>query len=671
MADPAHQGGEGSGPALERVSKPLTMRGKTLRARVYLPAHQPGLADGGLPGERYIDYHRQRARAGLGMQITGATPVVWSEVWADGLTLVNVDDRIIPGYQALSKAVHDEGGLMLAQLAHVGAMETTGSTIVSASWERSELTYQMSREATQEELAEILALYRSAALRCREGGLDGIEVTMVHGMLLASFLSPFMNRRTDTYGGDLEGRTRYPREVLAAMREVMGEAAMIGIRIPGDEMVEHGIDAAEAQAFTARLVATCMVDYVSVTAGNNTRKMARVDHWPPTPAPFGAFRHLSRAVRAAVNVPVATVGRVTTLELAEEILASGDADLVGMVRAHIADPRLLPKARERAPKTIRPCIGANVCINSLLDHQRLTCMVNPELGRPLSTIDTPISASRAAIVVGAGPAGLEAARRLALRGFRTTLIEADDHLGGQMARWCETPSRREFRKILRWWSDELGRLGVAVEIGAPADAEDIVRRQPSLVLLATGSRPVVDPGMAGDIASYGPYDAPATGGHVLVRDEVGRLAAMLTAERLAEGWTKVTLVTSALSPGEGEGITTAYSMIRALGRRGVEIVDRARIGSASDRTVRLVGVFDEQRPDIEEVDAIVSLLGSVSHVPLLTELRASQIETHLVGDAKLPRDVTAAVKDAATTAWSLSVANAIDKAEAPRRGAVA
>lgn len=668
MSDPAYQGDVGSATALERISKPLTMRAKTLRARVYLPAHQPGLADGGLPGERYIDYHRQRAKAGLGMQITGATPVIWSEVWADGLTLVNVDDRIIPGYLALSKAVHDEGGLMLAQLAHVGAMETAGSDIVSAAWGRSELTQQMSREATPDDLAEILALYRAAAVRCREGGLDGIEVTMAHGMLLASFLSPVMNQRTDAYGGDLEGRTRYPREVLAAVREAMGEGAIIGIRIPGDEMVEGGIDATEAQAFSARLVATGMVDYVSVTAGNNTRKMARVDHWPPTPAPFGAFRHLSRAVRAAVDVPVATVGRVTTLDLAEEILASGDADLVGMVRANIADPRLLPKARASAAKTIRPCIGANVCINSLLNHQTLTCMVNPELGRPLSTMDTPIGASRAAVVVGAGPAGLEAARRLALRGFRTTLIEADDHLGGQMARWCDTPSRREFRKILRWWTDELDRLGVAVETGAPANAADIVRRQPSLVLLATGSRPVADPGMTGDIASYGPYDAPATGGHVLVRDEMGRLAAMLTAERLAEGWQKVTLVTSALNPGEGEGITTAYSMIRALGRKGVEIIDRARISSASGRTVRLVGVFDERRPSIEGVDATVSLLGSVSHVPLLTELRTARIETHLVGDAKLPRDVTAAVKDAAVTVWSLSVANAAD---ASRRGTAA
>ena len=330
------------------VARELRLRGKTLRSRVYLPAHQPGLADDGLPGERYIAYHRRRARAGLGMQITGATPVIWSDVWADGLTLVNIDDRIVPGYRRLAAAVHDEGGLMLAQLAHVGAMETAGDAIVSASGVRSEITQRTARQASADELAEILEAYRAAARRCREGELDGVEVTMAHGMLLASFLSPLMNQRADRYGGDRDGRTLYPREVVAAIREAMGPEAIIGVRIPGDELVEGGVDAQEAAAIAQILVREGHVDYVSVTAGNNTFKLARVDHWPPTPAPFGAFRHLSRAVRSAIDFPVATVGRVTTLDLAEEILASGDADLVGMVRAHIADPELLPKSRAKA-----------------------------------------------------------------------------------------------------------------------------------------------------------------------------------------------------------------------------------------------------------------------------------------------------------------------------------
>lgn len=651
---------QSSAASFPHIAAPIALRGRALRSRVYLPAHQPGLADNGLPGERYVDYHRQRARAGLGMQITGATPVLWSEVWADGLTLVNIDDRIIPGYRNLARAVHDEGGLILAQLAHVGAMETTGDAIISASWERSELTHRMSREAEPAELAEIVGLYHAAALRCREGDLNGIEVTMAHGMLLASFLSPVMNRRTDEFGGDLDGRTLFPRQVLAAVREAMGEDAIVGIRIPGDEMVHDGIGPSEAAAIVKRLVDTGMVDYVSVTAGNNTRKLARVDHWPPTPAPLGAFRHLSRSVREVVGVPVATVGRVTSLDLAEEILAAGDADLVGMVRANVADPRLLPKALAGAPKTIRPCVGANVCINALLDHKPLTCMVNPELGRPLSAIDRPIGAARSAIVVGAGPAGLEAARRLALRGVTTRLIEARERVGGQVEQWSQTPSRTEFLKAIRWWEDELERLGIAMSLGAPAEAAEIVRFRPSFVLLATGSEPIVrEPATVSGTPILGPYDDAAVpaGGHVLVQDEMGRLAAMLTAERLATRGHRVTLVSSAMHPGEGEGITTGYTLVRALGRLGVEIVDRARLVAVENGRAILQGVFDERRPAIAGIDAVVQVLGAVSHVPLIAELTAAGLDARRIGDAKLPRDVTAAVRDAAETIWSLDVGN--------------
>ncbi|WP_216856967.1 FAD-dependent oxidoreductase [Acidisoma sp. S159] len=631
------------------------MRGKTLRSRVFLPGHQPGLAEAGVPGERYIDYHRQRARAGLGMQITGATPVMWSEVWADGLTLVNIDDRIIPGYRRLAAAVHDEGGLMLAQLAHVGAMETSGDAILSASWESSELSQRMAREASAEELATIVGFYHAAAARCKSGDLDGVEVTMAHGMLLASFLSPLMNRRTDRFGGDVEGRTLFPRQILAAVRTAIGPDSILGIRIPGDELVEGGIRAAEAATLAKRLVATGEVDYVSVTAGNNTRKLARVDHWPPTPAPFGTFRHLARAVKDAVDVPVATVGRITTLALAEQILTAGDADLIGMVRANIADPAIMPKTRSGQTRTVRPCIGANVCINALLEHKSLSCMVNPEIGRGRDAIEQPIDTNSSAVVVGGGPAGLEAARRLALRGFATILFDAQPELGGQMRLWSGTASRREFKTIIGWWQDELVRLRVQIRVNAHLGATELLALRPSVVLLATGSRPIASAILSNRdaVSQFGPYNAPQSGGHVLVRDEMGRLAAMLTAERLSETWAKVTLVTASLYPGEGEGVTTLYPMIRSLGERGVEVIDRAKLVRLEGRTAFLTGTFHERRPPVENLDAVVSVLGSISDTELLQPLRAAEIETGLVGDAKLPRGVTEAVADAASTVWSL------------------
>ena len=637
-------------PSFPHLARELGIRGKALRSRVYLPGHQPGLADGGLPGERYIAYHRLRARAGLGMQITGATPVVWSDVWADGLTLVNIDDRIVPGYRRLAAAVHAEGGLMLAQLAHVGAMETSGDAIVSASAGRSEITQRSARQASEAELAEILEAYRAAARRCRDGDLDGVEVTMAHGMLLASFLSPLMNQREDRYGGDRDGRTLFPREILAAMREAMGPKAIIGVRLPGDELVEGGIDAQEAAAIAQRLVRDGEVDYLSVTAGNNTFKLARVDHWPPTPAPFGAFRHLSRAVKGAVDVPVATVGRVTTMALAEEIVAAGDADLVGMVRAHIADPELMPKSRiVGGAATVRPCIGANVCINSLLAHKPLTCLANPDVGRPHVALSRTWGEGRRAIVVGAGPAGLEAARRLALGGWATTVFERERSIGGQMARWSQTPSRYEFQRLIDWWGREAERLGVELRLGEAATADAIVALAPDLVAVATGSVPVLRPAPrdATAIPEVGPYDPIAPGGHVMVRDEMGGLAALLTAERLSLTARRVTLATAMLHPGEGDGLTTVYPLLRDCAARGVAIVDRAKVVAIEGRTVRLAGVFGEARPPIADVDLVVSTLDSVADGDLATALMARGVLAISIGDARLPRDVTAATADAA------------------------
>jgi dimethylglycine catabolism A len=631
------------------VARELQLRGKTLRSRVYLPAHQPGLADDGLPGERYIAYHRRRARAGLGMQITGATPVIWSDVWADGLTLVNIDDRIVPGYRRLASAVHDEGGLMLAQLAHVGAMETAGDAIVSASGVRSEITQRTARQASVDELAEILEAYRAAGRRCREGELDGVEVTMAHGMLLASFLSPLMNQRADRYGGDRDGRTLYPCEVVAAVREAMGPEAIIGVRIPGDELVEGGVDAQEAAAIAQSLVRDGQVDYVSVTAGNNTFKLARVDHWPPTPAPFGAFRHLSRAVRSAIDFPVATVGRVTTLDLVEEILASGDADLVGMVRAHIADPELLPKSRAGGGAAVRPCIGANVCINSLLAHKPLTCLANPDVGEPGREVPHGWGEGRRAIVVGGGPAGLEAARRLAIGGWATSLVERGTTLGGQMARWAQTPSRNEFLRLNDWWTSELARLGVKMRLGESAGVESLGAKTPDLVVIATGSVPVLRPAarVGAAVPEIGPYDTPPGRGHVVVRDEMGGLAALLTAERLSLTADRVTLATSMLHPGEGEGLTTVYPLIRDCAARGVTILDRCKVVAIDGRTVHLSGVFGETRPAIKGVDAVVSTLDLAAQCNLAAPLLARGLHTIVIGDARLPRDVTAAVADAA------------------------
>ncbi len=633
------------------ILQPITIGPRTLRCRVYVPAHQPGLADDGSPGARYISYQRERARGGAAMQITGATPVIESELWPRTKMLVNADDRIIPGYARLAEAVHLEGGTMLAQLAHPGPGNIEGDAF-AASRTVSEMTRQVARAATIDDIDGAVEAYRAAASRVAAGGLDGVEVMMAFGYLLTSFISPALNKRDDEYGGTLENRLRLPRRVLAAVRGEIGPDCILGIRLVADELYDGGLTIEDTPSIAAALVPHGRVDYVSVIVGNNLFRLPRVAHWPPSPAPHGLFRHLARAVREAVDVPVAAVGRVTTTELAEEILAAGDADLVGMVRAHIADPAVLVKARQGRSESIRPCVGVNFCMNELLAERSIRCVGNPLVGREGVPDESPLADGYRAVVIGGGVAGMEAARRLAMRGAAVSLFEREADLGGQVRWWSAAPSRIEVRRLLDWWAQDLDRLGVEIHL------ETTAREVPEadLIVVATGATPVSRdlPGLRDSSIAAIPLRAALESGcdgHVVVWDEMGRIDALLVAERLAGTADRVTLVTSCLHPGEDEGIVTLYPHLRRLGETGVRIVERARPSRADGSTLMLTSPFGSIVDPLDDVDAVVSWHGSAS-TPAPTV--PAGIETRVIGDARLPRRMQDAVAEGAELAWSLA-----------------
>jgi len=648
-----------------RIDEPVQVGPVTLPRRVFLPAHQPGLAEGGKPGERYIAYHRQRARAGAAMQITGATPVVASSQWSH-ICLWNVDESIVPGYRALASAVRSEGGRMLAQLAHPGPTEYAGPDVIGPSRDVSEPTRQVVVPATGVQLSLVVEQYAEAADRCRRGELDGVEISMAHGMLLASFISPLTNHRDDEFGGDPERRLELPRRVLTAVRQAIGPDLVLGLRLGVDDMVEGGLRPADA-ALVARALEP-QVDYISVMVGNNNRLEARVQHWPPTPALPGTFRATARVIKEAVTKPVAAVGRVLSLELANDMVAAGDADLVGMVRAQIADGELIAKSRSGRAQDVRPCVGANVCVNGLLADKPLGCMVNAD-ARTSSELGTSARLDGVrAVVVGAGPAGLESARRLAERGAAVVLVEERDGLGGQLAQWAQAPSRREFVRYVEWQQRQLASLGVDVRTGARASAADVVALSPDLVVLATGSHqvrtaPAADDGSVPLLtpaeAFEGPVPATATGSAV-VYDEMGELDAALVAEHLHEQGLDVTLVTSRIHVGEGEGINTLFTMLRALGDRGVRLVERQRLVALRGGRAVFEGVFGGAGLELA-VDAVVGWSGGEPVVDLREELGAAGVPVVVVGDALRPRRVTDATLDAklATDSWQPSRTGAV------------
>jgi 2,4-dienoyl-CoA reductase (NADPH2) len=291
--------------AFQHLLSPLRIGPKTLRNRVLVTAHVPGLAENHLPSERWIAYHRARTRGGAGLQITGATPVHRSGPLESPLCIQNYDDAIIPGYRKLAAAIHEEGGTFLAQLAHsaqTGSSSDVGRPLWAPSPVPSDLVQQIPHAMTEAEIAEVVAAFGAAACRVREGHLDGVEILGAFGYLLAAFMSPKMNQRTDRYGGSLDNRLRFSLEVVDAVRDAVGPDRIVGMRIPGDEQTEGGLTLADMTAIAKRLAATGKLDYLNVIAGSNSDRLMRWEHWPPTPAPHGLFVHLAAAIKAVVPI---------------------------------------------------------------------------------------------------------------------------------------------------------------------------------------------------------------------------------------------------------------------------------------------------------------------------------------------------------------------------------
>ncbi|WP_449278886.1 oxidoreductase [Leucobacter sp. GX24907] len=629
------------------IEQPISVGPFELRGRVYLPAHQPGLAKDGKVTDRYIAYHRQRAKAGMAMQVTGATPVAPSYEWAD-ICLWNIDDSVIEGYRRLGAAVRAEGGRMIAQLAHPGPYESEGAEIIGASRDLSEVTRQVALEATHEQIDRVIQEYAAAADRCRRGELDGVEISMAHGLFIASFLSPLTNRRDDEFGGDFDRRLELPIRLLDAVREAVGRDLILGIRLGADDMVEGGLDPEEAGKIAAALESR--VDYISVMVGNNNRLEARTRHWPPDPAQPGLFRHVVRTVKQHVqSVPVAGVGRILSADLAEDMIAAGDADMVGIVRAQVADPQLLPLSLAGRADEVRPCIGASVCINALIQKRPLECLVNPDVADSDELVNLERIDGHHAVVVGGGPAGLEAARRLLVRGAHVVLIEAESFLGGRMAQWGKAPSRPSAVKWVDWCERMLRAGGADIRLGHAADAATIVELHPDTVILAIGADdagfPIESDGSSTLLGPRQSFRVDAPGTRVVVFDAVGALDGALMSDYLHSQGKHVTLVTSRIHAGEGEGLNSLIPMLRTLAEKGIEIQERRRPVRISRGEVEIEDLFGVSSTRIA-ADSMVVWTGGDPDSTLSSELRELGIDPLVIGDLLRPRRVLDATADA-------------------------
>nr|WP_204332329.1 mycofactocin system FadH/OYE family oxidoreductase 2 [Geodermatophilus sabuli] len=627
---------------------PLRLGPVLLPNRVVFAAHLTNYAEDGLPTARHAAYYAARAAGGAGLVVVEESSIDPGDRPYEKL-IRGFDPAVVPGYRAITDAVHAAGAVVLAQVNHNGGQSDgthTRTPVDAPSPVPDPLFREVPRELDAAGIARLVAGYADVAARCVAGGFDGVEVQGSQSSLVRQFLSRATNRRTDGYGGRPEHRARFLVEVLTAVREALGPGRALGVRLAGDEGVDGGTTLDEAVA-TARLLARGgLVDYVSTTVGVATATLERVI--PPMTTPPGYARYVSAAIRAAVDVPVIGVGRFLSPAQAERSLADGDCDLVGVVRGQIADPRFAVKARTGRAADIRTCLGCNQeCVGRVGLNRPLGCVTNPRAGR--ETLLPAPSRRRRVLVVGGGPAGMRTAATAAQRGHEVTLLEASAQTGGSIRLAAAAPGRDGLRPLVDDLAAECARAGVTVRTGVHATAATVRAHRPDVVVLATGARPV-RPAWAGTADRVVDVRDVLAGradprGAVLVVDDLGSAAAPSVAELLAGRGCAVELVTAAMVVGQDLGLTLDRPAWRrraaALGIR--ESPDRL-VQGISGRVVRLLH-HPTGAEETREADWVVVALPAAPDDALSGELRDAGLAVHRVGDCLAPRRASAATLD--------------------------